>query len=234
MTVFYKLVTWISILLFFLLIILTIIYPVIYRVNPKINSFFKKLKLKYILIGLGIYILLIIVFIPESKDAKDPQELVNNSQLFDLSKSQYCDNPFSAFGQNKVKSLGLTPTKDKYGEFEDNIAGWVYFKNVKLIIPPGGKSVSALEIPFYYYAKNCWGNTEREGSVDILIATSAIDAIIKYSNLGDEYLTQSKEGDLFDVFVKSPDIDIYTPKHACDVTYATISNPQDVFIKKIN
>lgn len=171
------------------------------------------------------------------KSEEEINEIVQSAQVFDVNKCEYCSNPWSATSETistKIRLLGFKAPLDKYGEPGDNIVGWVCFKNVKLIIPPGGKSVSALEIPFYYYAKNCWGNTDREGAVHFIIATSAIDTIIEYSNLGNEYLTQSKEGDLFDVFIKSPDIDIYTPKHACDITYATISNPQDVFIKKLN
>lgn len=171
------------------------------------------------------------------KSEKEINYIVQSAQVFDINKSTYCSNPWSATNETiskKINLLGLKAPLDKYGEPASNIAGWVCFNNVKLIIPPGGKSVAALKIPFYYFAKNCWGNTEREGEVHIILATSAIDAIIEYSNLGNEYLTQSKEGDLFDIFVYSPDIDIYSPKHACDVTYATITNPKDVFIRKVN
>ena len=162
-------------------------------------------------------------------------ELIKISQIFDKSMSEYCSNPWSAINGNKVQIMGIKPSKNQYGEYDNSVSDWVFFNKVKLVIPPAGKSMAYLQIPFSYYSENCWGNTEREGTIFIDFHRSAVDAIIEYStNVGNDYLTQSKNGDMFEVYLKSPELSIRTPKDACDVTYATFENPSDVFIKKIN
>lgn len=153
------------------------------------------------------------------------KELDKEAQVFSTSDAVFCRNPWVEGYNSNAKKLGLKPSTNKYGESSDELIGWVKFK-LKLVIPPVGKSLSNLESNFTYSAENCWGDTNREGYITF---SCSIENIINNSNLENEYLVSSKDGDTFDAYIENPTFSLKTPSHACDIAGITISAPGRVY-----
>jgi hypothetical protein len=185
-------------------------------------------KVRWIVSGL---FLLIVVANMKDKNSSNSikeeltQESLNKqSQVFIPTKSVYFLDPWSSLSQGQsIETLfGLKADKDKYGDFTQYASGWVLFK-MKLVIPESRKK-AYLEIPFTYYAKNCWGNENRKGSLYFFSQgeNPLLEDIVQNSDLGENFLTNAQNGDLIDLYVYQTEFSIKSPKHACDETYASI------------
>jgi hypothetical protein len=161
------------------------------------------------------------------------ENLDKTAQVFNPAQAQYCKDPW--FRGNTQELFNLVTEKDKYGQSTNIVNGWVKLR-MKLAIPQS-RGFSKLKISFYYYSPNCWGSENREGNIYYEGKKETLNDILQEmadanSDLGAEFLTNAKDGEIFDVYIENPSFEKTSPQDACDKTYATIkANGNTMFFR---